>query len=157
MAFDVTDDKFYQAEKDGMTWSGDSIQFGIYVGNNDEYIEIGQGGNNFNQLCFALTEDGAQAWRHLVQHSDLHNVGMLPEDSYKGAISRKDNHTYYEISVKWSELLKIGQSVSNRQKVGFAYVVNDNDGTGRKGGMLYGGGIFYTKDVSQFVYMSLLK
>ena len=41
-------------------------------------------------------------------------------------------------------------------RLGFSYLVNDNDGQGRKGGVQFASGIYYTKDSSLFTYINLI-
>ena len=48
------------------------------------------------------------------------------------AITRKDNTTTYEVSVPWSKLKFDGGEIKKGQIMGFTYLLNDNDGTGRK-------------------------
>jgi len=156
LAFDVTDDTFYNTFTPDRLYNGDNIQFGIYVAEDYEHIIGGQGGSNFNEVSMGKGKEECAAYRHSVQHSDLHNTGLLPENSYNAASERIGNHTYYEIKVKWSELIQPDQKIGEGTKIGFSYLANDNDGEGRKGAMLYADGIFSGKSTSKFVFMTLL-
>ncbi|MDD6763510.1 MAG: discoidin domain-containing protein [Clostridiales bacterium] len=152
MAVDVTDDVFCQPYKDSDVWQGDNIQValdtarveGVGVSNTD-YFEIGLSRNDNNQLM---------TWAWLA---DLVTKKERVVSSYKGAVNRTaDNHTIYEIAIPWAYLKETGK-VSEYDMIGFSVAVNDNDGTGRKGYLMYMRGITDKKDANAFEDMILIK
>ena len=71
-------------------------------------------------------------------------------------IVRSGNNTIYELAIPWSELLK-DQAVEPGLVVGFSLLVNDNDGTGRRGWIEYNSGIGLAKDPSMFGDLLLIE
>ena len=154
--WDVTDDIFSQEYDDYYTWQGDSVQFGVYMGSNDEYIAIGEANTQFTEIGIAKTPKGPQAYRFSAQDSTRHKVGLLSEEEYELAINVDGNKTVYELSMPWDSLLSEGVQPKANSRLGFSFLVNDNDGQGRRGAILFAGGIFFNKDSSQFTYINLI-
>ena len=62
------------------------------------------------------------------------------------------------MSVPWSEVIPPNTKAPEVGDLfGFSMLVNDNDGTGRRGWMEYASGIGSYKDSSQFTYIELIK
>lgn len=154
--WDVTDDVFSQ-EYDGFyTWQGDSVQFGVYMGEGDEYIALGEANQAFTEIGIAQTPNGPEVYRFSAQDSTKHKSGLMQKDDYELAIKVDGNHAVYELSMKWDSLLPDGVQPKANSRLGFSFLVNDNDGQGRRGAVLFAGGIFFNKDSSQFTYINLI-
>ena len=150
---DITDDVQYNEWNGKDTWRGDSLQVGIYFGSQG-YIVAGQGATTFHQITIAQTPNGPEAYRHLSQNNS-YEVGYY--QNYECAITRKGNHTYYEFMIPWSSLLKPGDQPKEGNSLGFSAMVNDNDGTGRRGWLEYASGIGEAKDTSLFTAIKLIR
>lgn len=152
---DIVDDVHMNDWDGRSTYLGDSLQVGVYYGNQG-YIVAGQGATTFHQLTIAKTKDGNdEAYRHLSQDNFWKDEGYW--ENYECAITRNGNHTYYEFKIPWSSLLKSGQNPIEGNSLGFSAMVNDNDGGGRKGWLEYASGIGETKDTSLFTAIKLIK
>jgi len=154
--WDVTDDKFSQEYEDFYTWQGDSVQFGVYMGSGDEYIALGEANTSFTEIGIAKTPKGPQLYRYSAQDSEKHKTGLLPEEEYDLAINVDGAKTIYELSMPWDSLLPDGVQPKANSRLGFSFLVNDNDGQGRRGAILFAGGIFFNKDSSLFTYINLI-
>lgn len=154
--WDVTDDVFSQEYEEFYTWQGDSVQFGVYMGSGDEYIAIGEANTEFTEIGIALTPKGTQVYRYSAQDSRKHNTGLLSEDEYELAVNVDGTRTVYELAMRWDSLLPDGVQPKANSRLGFSFLVNDNDGQGRRGAILFAGGIFFNKDSSQFTYINLI-
>lgn len=154
--WDVTDDAFSQENEGFYTWQGDSVQFGVYMGSGDEYIALGEANKNFTEIGIAKTPKGPQVYRFSAQDSTAHPNGLLEDGSYELAVNVQEKRTIYELSLPWNTLLPEGIRPKANSRLGFSYLVNDNDGQGRKGGVQFASGIYYTKDSSLFTYINLI-
>ncbi|MGN0178996.1 MAG: hypothetical protein ACI4DY_06090, partial [Monoglobaceae bacterium] len=61
----------------------------------------------------------------------------------------------YEFKMSWQDLFR--NNFVPTDNLIFSILVNDNDGTGRRGWMEYGGGIGGVKDTSKFLEIPLDK
>lgn len=156
LCWEVTDDVFSQEYDDFYTWQGDSVQFGVYMGSNDEYITIGEANTTFTEIGIANTPKGAQIYRYSAQDPDLHKNGQLTNDGCELGIKTEGDKTVYELSMPWRSLLPEGINPKANSRLGFSFLVNDNDGQGRRGAILFANGIFGVKDSSQFTYINLI-
>ena len=154
--FDVTDDVFSQENEGNRTWNGDSVQFGVYMGSGDEYVAVGAANSLFTEIGIAKTPNGVQAYRFRAQDSDKHKVELIPEDKRELAVTVSGNKHIYELAMPWDTLLPDGITPKANSRLGFSFLVNDNDGEGRRGAVLFASGIFYSKDSSQFTYINLI-
>ena len=154
--WDVTDNKFSQEYEDFYTWQGDSVQFGVYMGSGDEYIALGEANTTFTEIGIAKTPKGPQVYRYSAQDVGKHKTGLLSDEEYELAINVDENKTVYELSMPWESLLPDGVQPKSNSRLGFSFLVNDNDGQGRRGAILFAGGIFFNKDSSLFTYINLI-
>ncbi len=150
---EVTDNKFTPAPSEGLQYMGDGIQFGVFYGE-EGFIAIGQASTTFHEIGLALTENGVQAYRWVSQDNAL--PGGLVGD-LDLAVVNKGTKTYYEAKIPWTTLLKPGQKPSAGQEMAFSYLINDNDGEGRRGWIEYTSGIGETKNTELFTHLKLLK
>ncbi len=150
---DVTDDKFFQDQTGKTKWQGDSIQLGVFYGE-EGHTALGDRSTTFHELCVALTPNGPEIYRHLSQDN------VYPAGDFEGgeaAVVREGTHTYYEMKVPWKNLLLEGQQPKQGDSLGFAMLANDNDGSGRRGWIHYAGGIAPSKTTRLFTYLYLTK
>lgn len=154
--WDVTDDVFSQDYEEFYTWQGDSVQIGVYMGANDEYIALGEANTTFTEIGIAKTLKGDQVYRFSAQDSSKHKTGLLSADECELAINVEGNRAVYELAMDWDSLLPDGITPKANSRLGFSFLVNDNDGAGRRGAILFAGGIFFNKDSSQFTYINLI-
>ena len=152
MAIDVTDDVFCQPYTGTDVWQGDNVQIaldparkdGVGISNAD-YFELGLSRNDKNELM-------TYVWL-----ADLVVKKDRPIAAYTGAVNRTDDgHTIYEIAIPWGFLIETG-IVNENDCIGFSIAVNDNDGNGRKGYLMYMRGIADKKDANSFEDMVLVK
>lgn len=151
LAADVTDDVMYTPENGTLIWKNDSIQFGIAFEIKD--IEQFYGGD-FTQIAIADSPNGPTVYRHISEKNQKPE-GVV--ESAKLAVRRDGNHTYYELEIPWSEITQDEISADSLTKIGFSMLINDNDGSGRKGAIQYGGGIYSTKDIGRFKFLNVMK
>ena len=154
LAAEVTDDVFCQPEPAATSWKGDSIQFGFFYGD-EVYVAMGQKNTTFHEICLSLTPDGPRAYRFLST-DNCYEPGDITEDC-ELAIERTTGKTYYEFKIPWEKLLAPGQKLVENSKLGFSFLVNDNDGDGRRGWIEYAGGIGEAKNCLLFTYLTLIK
>ena len=154
--WDVTDDIFSQEYDDFYTWQGDSVQFGVYMGSGDEYVALGEANQNFTEIGIAKTPKGNQVYRFSAQDSNKHQNGLVPEDDYELGIEVDGNKAVYELAMKWDSILPDGVQPKANSRLGFSFLVNDNDKEGRRGAILFAGGIFFNKTSAEFTYINLI-
>ncbi|MGO4370861.1 sugar-binding protein [Paenibacillus sp. MCAF20] len=138
LAVQVTDNTHYNNNPPGDAWKGDSIQFAIDPGRSIEPGKLG-----WSENIVALNSDtNAVMKRGGIGGNNLHNSSV--------AIHREGTQTVYEMAIKWSDVLPAGMTPSSANAIGFSLLVNDNDGTGRRGWMEYMSGIGFTKNPNLF-------
>jgi hypothetical protein len=99
------------------------------------------------EFGLALTPDGPQVYRWTPP------AGIVPGATL--IVNRRGSVASYEASIPWNAL---GISaVHPPQTLGFAAVVNDNDGNGREGWLAYGGGIATEKRSDRYGTLTLTK
>ena len=149
---EVSDDVHTDAPAEASQWKGDNIQIGIFYGSQG-LIAQGQGSSSYHELGIAKTENGDQVWRWSAQDNSQ-AVGAVTEGELK--VVRKGIKTYYEAKFPWKAILKEGQQPAAGDQVSFNFIVNDNDGYGRRGWMEYTPGIGETKNTQLFAKLKLL-
>lgn len=107
------------------------------------------------KLVLQKTKNGVEAYRFSSQDSDSGKIGLLNENQCKAAITVNGNHTIYEMSMPWSELVPGSKPPKQGERLGFSFLVNENDGNGRQGAIMFARGIFHSKDASLFTYLNL--
>lgn len=138
LAVQVTDNTHINNNPPGDAWKGDSIQFAIDPGRPVEPGKLG-----WSENIVALNpETQAIMKRGGIGGNNLQNSSV--------AIHREGTQTVYELAVKWSDVLPAGMTPSAANSIGFSLLVNDNDGTGRRGWMEYMSGIGFSKNPNLF-------
>lgn len=148
---DVTDDIHSAGDKDSYIWRNDSVQFGTTFEQRDHDVFVG---GTFTEISFGDTPDGPIVWRH---GSEDNAFPQGKVESAQIAFRRDGSHSYYEVSVPWSEITAKDIDFDSLKSIGFSMLVNDNDGAGRKGWIEYGSGIGKTKDTSLFTFLNVIK
>jgi nitroreductase len=134
----VTDDVHHQPETGAAVWRGDSIQLGVTT-------DRPAAATSFSEFSIALTDDGPQV--HRVTQPAGDDARAVAEAN---AAIRRDgasNSTVYEVAIPWSAL---GASDGPPETTAAALIVNDNDGSGRRGYLAWGADIGATKDPTAF-------
>lgn len=136
IAADITDDVFYQVNNYDAMWQGDSLQIAFGF----DYSSA-----NGTQYGVGLCPDGKSYMYRNAWEGDIGGWGgEAAQGLYtegESAILRDGNHTYYEIKIPWNKIKADGGKVYKGKQLYFSFLINDNDGKGRKLYMQYGGGI----------------
>ncbi len=134
----VTDDRHVQRMTDANLWKSDSLQFAVRVSDHDPaYLEF----------SLALDEAGTvRTWVDSVPPTGRLAVGAL-DDAVGRQVTRQGAETTYELSLPWSSL-----GLDAAPPTGFraSFLVNDDDGRGRKQWLQLSDGIGREKDASRF-------
>lgn len=137
----ITDDVQAQPGQNDTIWTGDSIQFGAVAGtpgeNMTQYYEYG----------IALTGQGPQVFRWNGGGGLLPN-GPVPTVDLEVTRDETTGSTLYEMAMPWSELAPFRAS---DRLLSLTFLVNDNDGTTRRGWIEWGSGIGMGKDPAKFL------
>ncbi|MFG1911936.1 sugar-binding protein [Kribbella sp. NPDC048928] len=132
----VTDDVFSQPNRDGNIWGGDGIQLGMTAGAPGEATAT-------QEIGVALTDAGpVDTWRW----TPTTQAGTPPGVQAKVVRDAAAHTTTYEIAVPWRTL---GFAAKDRL-LSATVVVNENDGTGRRGWLSWGKGVAETKNPALF-------
>lgn len=131
----VRDDVFSQTYRGGELWMGDGIQLAC------KYIQDRSGdGSPFIEVDVALEDGQPKVYRR--KNADDSALEEFP--GAKAKIVRQGDQTRYAITLP-AQGLGIPQLQAGTI-IGFSLLVNDNDGTQRKGYLHWGDGIGHSKD-----------
>lgn len=126
LAFTVMDDVDILGKNDlARQWENDSLQCAINPENGYS--------SNFMEFLICRDESGKPfvfKYKDFWTPEILTNVirrGVVPDAEI--AVIRKDGVTVYEIAIPWNQVYPLK---SNQKSFGFSWLVNDNDGNGRK-------------------------
>lgn len=137
LKYKVTDNVFYQEKyKSSQAWQGDSVQVAFKLDNKAGRCDM--------ELCIHLL-DGKKA--DLYQHAQ----GFLPRgniDSISLRIARRGKIVYYYLFIPWELFYPFNPFESDFIKTSF--LVNDNDGHGRKSYVEWTKGIGESKNSSYY-------
>ncbi|MFC5648227.1 glycosyl hydrolase family 28-related protein [Paenibacillus solisilvae] len=146
----VHDDVQFQSWKDVDIWQGDSIQLGIDLSRKD-----GAASQNVSELGFALNNDGTVTkWRWRAPSGLA--TGVLNESEAVVTRDADKGVTSYQITIPLAQLHSTDYTFSPDDPIGFALLMNENDGTGRSGFMEYNKGIGTSKNAALFGDLYLL-
>lgn len=138
---EVQDNIHVQKGTGGDMWQGDSIQFSIDTGRVN-----GVGSAENNEFGLALGEQGPMVWRWLAANGKP--TGEMT--TVQAAVYRSDIATTYELAIPWTELLPEGGLLTDEDIFGFSMLINENDGTTRRGWLEYMSGIGSSKNTQLF-------
>lgn len=146
LAAEVKDDKHSPAEAGAKQWHGDSFQLGFDVlsdalqepGYSDDDIEMG----------IAETTSGPQTW--IMQGGRSGKKGLIDPKFIPLAVKRDDKRkiTVYEVALPWTLFTPLKPQSGGY--IGFNIVLNENDGTKRRGYIHWTPGIADAKAPWQF-------
>jgi len=144
---DVKDSVFSQDYNNDAIWNGDSIQIGI-----DDISGSAIYTTEYSEIGCALTPEGIQfyRWKSVDKRDSVVN-------NTEAVIKHENGHTYYEIAIPWTELITKPENITDYYDFGFAMLVNDNDGYGRRGWCEYTSGIGRGKNTDLFGRLILSK
>lgn len=152
---EVTDNIHHQPETDpASTWKGDSIQFGM-VYNEGGFVAFGNANVTAHELALALIGEEASAYRHTSQNN-MYPAGVFENIDLKIKRDEGKKTTVYEAKIPWTSLLGEGNQPKANEEVKYSYLVNDNDGSGRRGYLEYAGGIGAGKNTTLYTTVKLV-
>lgn len=124
-------------------WKGDGIQFAIDPGRKSELPVLG-----YNEIGVALNQNTSKVlnWRW----SAAAGAAGLSDAQFAVKLDDSSGTTTYEMAIPWSALLPAGMTAAPGSDFGFSLLINDDDGSGRRGWMEYMGGIGSSKDPDAF-------
>ncbi len=138
---DVQDDKICTRAGENL-WEGDSVQIAIdQGGERTDYFD-----ENDLEIGFALEGKGKQSWCWTLRRA-------LKESECDYEVRRTEKGYFLWAHLSWTFLNKIDRG--QKRAFGFNFVVNDNDGTNRKGWVELRPGIGMVKSHRDSVVMVL--
>lgn len=152
---EVSDDKLYNDYEPFYMWSGDGIQFALA-----QVLDQNLNSNEFTELGIGPSKSGVLCWRYSSQ--TMYNEGSTGlsvgiADNVKVTVEEHDGKWIYRSQIPWSEIFGEGVTMKGGENLGFSLIVNDNDGSGRKGYLEYTSGIGNGKNTSLFGRIYLKK
>jgi hypothetical protein len=141
----IQDDVFSHSSSDMNIWQNDSIQFSLapgVPGDSQSWFEYG----------ISQTPDGPQIYRWISMQGGA--TGLVSKGTLNVTRDETSKITSYELALPWSEVYPI--RVAANQALSFSMLVNDNDGSGRRGYIEWGAGIGGVKDSALFRTFQLM-
>ncbi|MDR6551043.1 chitobiase/beta-hexosaminidase C-terminal domain-containing protein [Paenibacillus qinlingensis] len=140
----VKDNVHTQTNTGSDIWRGDSLQLAIDAG---RATTSGQSGYS-SELTFALTADNQPAkWRSTAPN------GKATGNQFSSALAVKRDEanktTTYELALPWTEILP-DALINAPERIGISFLINDDDGAGRRGWIEYMSGIGSSKNPSLY-------
>ncbi len=146
----VRDDVHFNNFDTANLWQADSVQFGI-LRSNDVTIDVES--TSFTEIGFSDGKEGLGVYRYSVES----NLPIGKVENFEGAIVHDNGVTTYEFKIPWSELFDEGHKAKEGDRYNFSFLINDNDGNGRKGWIRYNDGIGFSKNPKEFGDLILVK
>ncbi len=143
LAFDVTDDTQENTSADADLWQGDSVQLAFDVG---QSFGLAYDDVDDHEINVALVGGNTRTYR-------FHGPSGV-SDAVEAAVVRSGTQTSYEIRLPAAVVP--GVTYADGTTVGFSFVVNDADGSGRVGWMEFTPGIGMTKAPYYFGELDLV-
>ncbi|HEY8965316.1 MAG TPA: hypothetical protein VIM58_02660, partial [Candidatus Methylacidiphilales bacterium] len=120
LAIDVQDDVHFQDGNPFRLWEGDGVQLAL---------KLGETAPGYLQLGLALSPaKGVVAWVDKAPSAGRIPVGALSGEAIR-SVERQGTHTLYRLDLPWALL---GSDGPPKEAFRFSFLVNDNDGNGRK-------------------------
>lgn len=152
---DVTDNVFSQTNTPDSVWKGDSVQLGLYD-NKEGRLLTGYAGSQFEEIALAVVDEKPVAYRFGKQTQNTQTGIIEADEDFELGTEKNDAGIVYEMKISWSKLFGREYIPQKDDSIGFSVLVNDDDGSGRRGWMEYGSGIGYSKNVNEFVRMQMI-
>lgn len=150
IAVEVTDNAL--GDTDSKIYNNDSVQFAFTT---NRVV-----GASRTEYGFGLVNGKTEVERYAFIGVDSGIVGVSDKKKYEGvetAVTREGNKTYYEGKFPWTQIYGKKLSFSELNGLYFSLLINDNDGSGRRGWMEYCPGIGEAKDPTKFVEIPISK
>lgn len=150
LAGEVEDDVQYcENTTSSNMWSMDSLQLAIVYDPNDELAS-----NQFEEVAVGLLDGIPTIYRHktVMKLDDASKV-----DGAELEIKRNGKTTTYELKMPWKSIMTNPTSIKGGTTLKFGALINENDGKGRKGYYVIGGGIANTKNSKEFLKLYLME
>ncbi|WP_168121431.1 discoidin domain-containing protein [Paenibacillus sp. HB172176] len=148
LGVEVTDNSHVQTNAAANVWQADSIQFAIDPGRAGVPGALGK-----SEISIALRSDTGDVLTAITSSVDGVTAANLGESL--ADVNRTGTRTVYEAALKWSDNLPPGMTAEEGTDLGFSFLVNDNDGSGRRGWMEFMSGIGAKKDVGLYGDLTL--
>lgn len=142
----ITDNTWATPFASSNIWQNDSIQFGIVsglAGQSTDWYEYG----------LSQTADGPLIYRWTAPKGKP--TGAVNNGNLQITRDEATHVTAYELALPWSELTPV--KAAKDGVISFSLLVNDNDGSGRRGWIEWGSGIGEGKQLSKFRPMEWVK
>lgn len=143
LAVEVKDNVHKQAYMGGNIWNGDGIQFAI------DPDRENPGSQGWNEIGISLNNDGGIT-KFRWSSANGKTSGDFTEMDCSIIRDDETGTIVYETSMPWGDLLPDGIAAAKGSNFGFSLLINDDDGSGRRGFIEYMGGIGVDKDASAF-------
>ncbi|MFC5404137.1 S-layer homology domain-containing protein [Cohnella soli] len=142
---DIKDDVFFHEASGISIWQNDGIQFSVAPGVPGE-------SQSWYEYGISQTPNGPQIYRWLTMQGK--SAGAVTNGALAVTRDEVSKITSYRLALPWSELYPIRPAADS--VLSFSMVVNDNDGSGRKGYIEWGSGIGAAKDPVLFRNVQLM-
>ncbi|WP_246302510.1 sugar-binding protein [Paenibacillus plantarum] len=142
----IIDDVNYTSISGAEIWKNDSLQFAAMAGIPGENL-------GWYEIGLSQTPQGPQIFRYSSPNTSVRE--LVTNGSLRVSRDEAQKVTVYELALPWSELVPIKPETNGA--FSFSLLVNDNDGTGRKGYIEWGSGIGETKDPKKFRTVQWIK
>ncbi|KAA1183496.1 sugar-binding protein [Paenibacillus sp. B2(2019)] len=142
----IKDDVHFTPASGEEIWKNDSVQFAVMAGIPGEDL-------GWYEYGISQTPQGPQIYRWKSPFSA--GIGPITGGSLEIKRDEAEKATVYELALPWSELAPM--KPTKDEAISFSLLVNDNDGTGRKGYIEWGSGIGEVKDPKKFRTVQWIK
>jgi len=140
---EVTDDVHSAPGRDSGLWENDAIQFAF-----DAYSNGPAGEYDIDELSFCVADSPQGPQLYSFKQRNFPYERGMPVPGQEAAISCEGSRCTYEWSMDWETLKPVSPWLIGSS--GFSFTLNDNDGSGFVGALLWGQGILWGQDASAF-------
>jgi predicted alpha-1,2-mannosidase len=150
---EVNDDNFSEPATGVNIWQGDSLQVAATSGVPGSSATVSTASTDGHyEYGAALTSQGAQAYRWIAPAGQA--TGPVTDAAVHVTRDDATNTTLYELAIPWSDLTSVQPGAGTVFSI--SALINDTDNATREGFLQWGGGIGFSKDVSQFNMAQLM-
>ena len=148
MAISATDNIFCQPYTESSVWQGDGLQFAF-----SDNALVKENTSQCTAFAAARTSAGNQLFRSTSDYKG--ERGLLENAEFSTSLSQ--GKIIYEMAIPWSEIFYDGFVPELGNSVDFTILMNDNDGTGRRGWLEYGSGLGTGRNYKLFSKLNFVK
>ena len=130
-------------------WAMDSIQAALIYDPDDELKD-----SEFEEVTVGLLNGKPEIYRHKTAMS-LSDSTKVEGAEVMVKRNNDDKETYYEVKLPWKSVIEDTSKIQAGRNIKFAALINENDGSGRKGYYKIGDGIGGTKTSKEFLKLYL--